>query len=184
MEDTDLAFSPVWRLRELLDNRAVSSVELTEPFLRRIEAINLQLNAFLTVTAEEALAAARVADEKLSQGKNDMPLVGIPISIKDLELIRGIRTTLGSLIFQETVPDSDSAVVERVRAAGGVILGKTNAPEFGLQETTENRLRDPCRNPWNTERTPGGSSGGGGAAVAAGLCAIATGTDGRGRNTL
>ena len=113
-----------------------------------------------------------------------MPLVGIPISIKDLELIRGIRTTLGSLIFQETVPDSDSAVVERVRAAGGVILGKTNTPEFGLQETTENRLRDPCRNPWNTERTPGGSSGGGGAAVAAGLCAIATGTDGRGRNTL
>ena len=93
MEDTDLAFSPVWRLRELLDNRAVSSVELTEPFLRRIEAINPQLNAFLTVTAEEALAAALVADEKLSQGKNDMPLVGIPISIKDLELIRGIRTT-------------------------------------------------------------------------------------------
>jgi len=180
MEDVDLAFSPVWRLRELLDNQAVSSVELTELFLRRIEALNPQLNAFLTVTAEEALTAARAADEKLSQGDNDSPLLGIPISVKDLELTRGIRTTLGSLIFQETVPDSDSVVVERVRAAGGVILGKTNTPEFGLQGTTENRLGDPCRNPWNTERTPGGSSGGAGAAVAAGMCAIATGTDGGG----
>ena len=180
MEDTDLAFSPVWRLRELLDSQAVSSVELTELFLGRIEALNPKLNAFLTVTAEEALAAARAADEKLSRGDNDSPLLGIPISIKDLELTKGVRTTLGSLIFQETVPDSDSAVVERVRAAGGVILGKTNTPEFGLQGTTENRLGDPCRNPWNPERTAGGSSGGAGAAVAAGMCAIATGTDGGG----
>ena len=82
MEDTDLAFSPVWRLRELLDNRAVSSVELTEPFLRRIEAINPQLNAFLTVTAEEALAAARVADEKLSQGKNICHLWEFPSQLR------------------------------------------------------------------------------------------------------
>ena len=180
MEDADLAFSPVWRLRELLDNRAASSVELTELFLRRIEALNPKLNAFITVTAEEALIAARVADEKLSQGENNMPLLGIPISIKDLELTRGIRTTLGSLIFQGNVPDSDSVVVERVRAGGAVILGKTNTPEFGLQGTTENRLGDPCRNPWDTERTAGGSSGGAGAAVAVGMCAIATGTDGGG----
>ena len=137
MEDADLAFSPVWRLWELLDNRAASSVELTELFLRRIEALNPKLNAFITVTAEEALIAARVADEKLSQGENNMPLLGIPISIKDLELTRGIRTTLGSLIFQGNVPDSDSVVVERVRAGGAVILGKTNTPEFGLQGTTE-----------------------------------------------
>ena len=87
---------------------------------------------------------------------------------------------MGSLVFRDTVPDADSVVVERIRAAGAVILGKTNTPEFGLQGTTENRLGDACRNPWNLERTSGGSSGGAGAAVAAGMCSIATGTDGGG----
>lgn len=180
MQDLDLAYAPVWQLRQLLDSRDISSVEITELFLRRIEALNPRLNAYLTVTSEEALASARAADQKMSRGETNGPLLGVPISIKDLEVTRGIRTTLGSLAFKDTVPDIDSVVVERVRASGAVILGKTNTPEFGLQAITENRLGDSCRNPWNTERISGGSSGGAASAVAAGICAIATGTDGGG----
>ena len=180
MQDTDLFYTPVWQLRELLDTRRVSSTELTETFLRRIERLNSKLNAYLTVTGEEALAAAKAADEKIGQGRENGPLLGIPISLKDLEATKGIRSTMGSLAYQDAIPEMDSVVAERVKASGAVLLGKTNTPEFGLQGTTENRLGDPCRNPWNTERTAGGSSGGAGAAVAAGMCPFATGTDGGG----
>ena len=168
MQDTDLLYTPVWQLRELLDTRQVSSVELTETFLLRIEQLNPKLNAYLIVTGDEALAAAKAADEMIGQGQAG-PLLGIPISLKDLEATKGIRSTMGSLAYQNTVPDFDSVVAERVKASGAVLLGKTNTPEFGLQGTTENRLGDPCRNPWNTERTAGGSSGGAGAAVAAAM---------------
>jgi len=180
MQDTDLIYTPVWQLRELLDTRRVSSTELTELFLRRIERLNPKLNAYLTVTGDQALAAAKAADEKIGQGGENGPLLGIPISLKDLEATKGIRSTMGSLAYQDTIPEMDSVVAERVKASGAVLLGKTNTPEFGLQGTTENRLGDPCRNPWNTERTAGGSSGGAGAAVAAGMCPFATGTDGGG----
>ena len=180
MQDADLFCTPVWQLRELLDTRRVSSTELTETFLRRIERLNPKLNAYLTVTGEEALAAAKAADEKIGQGRENGPLLGIPISLKDLEATKGIRSTMGSLAYQDAIPEMDSVVAERVKASGAVLLGKTNTPEFGLQGTTENRLGDPCRNPWNTERTAGGSSGGAGAAVAAGMCPFATGTDGGG----
>jgi len=180
MNDLDLAYTPVWQLRQLMDSRQVSSMELTEMYLRRIEALNPKLNAYLTVTADEALESARSADKLIAQIGPSDSLLGVPISIKDLEVTKGIRTTLGSLIFKNAIPEVDSVVAERVRASGAVILGKTNTPEFGLQGITENRLGDACRNPWNTERTSGGSSGGAGAAVAAGMCAIATGTDGGG----
>ena len=180
MQVPDLHYTPVWRLRELLDSRQISSVELTEYFLNRIERLNPKFNAFLTVTGEQAMAAAREADRATQGGRSGSPLLGIPISIKDLEATKGVRSTMGSLAYRDTVPDIDSVVVERVKASGAVILGKTNTPEFGLQGTTENRLGDPCRNPWNTERTPGGSSGGAGAALAAGMCPIATATDGGG----
>lgn len=180
MNDIDLAYTPVWQLRQLMDSHQVSSVELTELYLRRIEALNPRLNAYLTVAADQALESARTADRLIAQGVPSAPLLGVPISIKDLEATKGIRTTLGSLVFKDTIPEIDSVIAERVRASGAVILGKTNTPEFGLQGITENRLGDACRNPWNTERTSGGSSGGAGAAVAAGLCAIATGTDGGG----
>lgn len=180
MQDTDLLYTPVWQLRQLLDSRRVSSTELTELFLRQIERLNPKLNAFLTITGDEAMASARVADEKIGSGQESGPLLGIPISLKDLEATKGIRSTMGSLAFQDTVPELDSVVAERVKISGAVLLGKTNTPEFGLQGTTENRLGEPCRNPWNTERTPGGSSGGAGAAVAAAMCSIATGTDGGG----
>ena len=180
MQDSELAFASAWDLRGLIDSRQVSIVQLTETFLRRIEALNPRLNAYLTVAGEEAMAAATSSQEKLLRGELDGPLHGISISIKDLEVTRGLRTTMGSLIFEDYVPDQDSIVAERVRRAGAIILGKTNTPEFGFSGTTENRLGDACRNPWNTERTSGGSSGGAGAAVAAGLCTLATGSDGGG----
>ena len=170
----------MWQLRQLLDTRSISSAELTGLFLRRIERLNPKLNAFLTVTGDEAMASARAADDKIGTGQVAGPLLGIPISLKDLEATKGIRSTMGSLAFQDTVPEVDSVVAERVKVSGAVLLGKTNTPEFGLQGTTENRLGEPCRNPWNTERTAGGSSGGAGAAVAAAMCPFATGTDGGG----
>jgi len=180
MPNDDLAFTPASDLRQLIDSRQVSIVELADLFLRRIEALNPRLNAYLTVTADEALASARAAERALLRGEQLGPLHGIPISIKDLEITKGIRSTMGSLVFKDHVPTQDSIVVERVRSSGAIILGKTNTPEFGFSGTTENRLGDACRNPWNTERTSGGSSGGAGAAVAAGLCTIATGSDGGG----
>jgi aspartyl-tRNA(Asn)/glutamyl-tRNA(Gln) amidotransferase subunit A len=180
MNDADLAFTPTHQLRELIATKKVSPVEVTELYLQRIEALNTRLNAYLTVTADLALAAAREAEKAVLAGESLGPLHGVPISIKDLEVTRGVRSTMGSLIFKDTVPEMDSLVVERVRQAGAVMLGKTNTPEFGLRGTTENRLGDACRNPWNRERTTGGSSGGAGAAVAAGLCSLATGSDGGG----
>ena len=177
MVDKELAFSSAWELRGLIAAGQVSPVELTELFLSRIEELNPKLNAYLTVTAEEAMASARVAEQAVVRGDTLGPLHGIPVSLKDLDLTRGIRTTLGSLLFKDTVPDRDSISVERTRQSGAIILGKTNTPEFGLSGTTENRLGDACRNPWNPERTAGGSSGGAGAAVAAGLCVLGSGSD-------
>ena len=180
MADDNLAFASVSELRQLIDSRQVSIPELTELFLRRIESLNPRLNAYLTVIGDEAMASARASQADLEKGDSKGPLHGIPISVKDLDITKGVRTTMGSLVFKDYVPDEDSAPVERVRASGAIILGKTNTPEFGLIGTTENRLGDPCRNPWNVERTPGGSSGGAASAVAAGLCTIATGSDGGG----
>ena len=178
--DNELAFGSATNLRQLIDAKEVSIVELTELFYQRIQDLDPQLNAYLTLCQDDALQQARLAQDAVNQGQPVGPLHGIPISIKDLELTRGLRSTMGSAVFKDRVPDIDSAVVERVRRAGAIILGKTNTPEFGQSGTTENELGEPCRNPWNTERTPGGSSGGAGAALAAGLCTLATGSDGGG----
>ena len=180
MNSGELAFAPGYELRRLLDSREVSSVELTEMFLGRIEELNPILNAYLTVCGEEAVASARLADERIGRGDGGEPLLGIPVSIKDLEVTKGIRSTMGSLAYRDYVPKIDSITSERVRRSGAVILGKTNTPEFGLLGTTENRLGDACRNPWNTDRTSGGSSGGAASALVAGLCTLATGSDGGG----
>ena len=178
--DEELAFAPATELRELIADGRVSPVEITELYLRRIERLDSQLNSFLTVTAERAMKAARNAEEAVARGDELGPLHGIPISIKDLQMTAGVRTTSGSLTYKDRVPDADSAVVERVLAAGAIVLGKTNTSEFGLLGATENRLGEPCRNPWNTARTSGGSSGGACASLAAGLCSLATGSDGAG----
>ena len=144
---------------------------MTKLYLERIDALDSQFNSYLTVTSDLALEMAEEADRAVARGEDLGPLHGLPISIKDLEMTAGIRTTSGSLIFADRIAAYDSVVVERVKKAGAVILGKTNTPEYGLLGHTENRLGDHCRNPWNTERTTGGSSGGAGASVAAGLCA-------------
>jgi aspartyl-tRNA(Asn)/glutamyl-tRNA(Gln) amidotransferase subunit A len=178
--DASLCFSSVTELRKLIDAKMVSIVELTELFYRRIEKLNPGLNAYLTLCPDQALASARAAQEAVERGNLLGPLHGIPVSIKDLELTKDIITTMGSVVYRDRVPNIDSVVVERVRNAGAIILGKTNTPEFGISGTTENNLGDSCRNSWNIERTSGGSSGGAAVAVASGLCAISIGSDGGG----
>lgn len=160
-----------------LRDRRVSSVELTAQALRRIELLNPKLNAFLTVTAEQALDRARQADTDLATGTDRGPLHGIPIAHKDLFLTRGVRTTGGSKIYENFVPDHDAAVVERLDAAGAVSLGKLNMHELAFGITSNNPHFGAVRNPWNLEHIPGGSSGGSGAAVAADMVFAATGSD-------
>lgn len=180
MSDGDLAFTPAWKLRQLIGEKHVSAVELTELFLRRIERLNPTLNAYLTVAAEQALESARQAQETVQQGDPLGPLHGVPISIKDLTVTGGIRTTKGSLLFKDFTPAEDEVLVQRIRRAGAVILGKTNTPEFGHLATSENLLGDPCCNPWDIACTSGGSSGGAAAGLAAGLHPLAHGSDGGG----
>jgi len=177
---TDISYTSSTELRRLIDRKEVSIVEVVEYFYSRIEDLNPQLNAYLALCPDEALAAAEEAQDAVQRGDPLGPLHGIPVSVKDLEMTKGIPTTLGSTVFNDRTPNLDSVVVERVRQAGAIILGKTNTPEFGLSGTTENNLGDACRNPWNTDCTPGGSSGGAAAALAAGLCTLATGSDGGG----
>ena len=176
----DIAFMSTLELRTLIKDKQISPVEVTKIYLNRIEKLDSELNSYITVTADEAIRSAKLAEDAIVRGENLGLLHGIPISIKDLESTKGILSTSGSIIFKDRVPDADSIVVERVRQAGAVILGKTNTPEFGVLAHTENRLGDHCRNPWDTALTTGGSSGGAAAAVASGLCSIATGSDGGG----
>ena len=180
MIDQELCFTPATELRQKIDAKEVSIVELTELFYERIQKFNPKLNAYLALCPEQAMAEAKLAQEKTQKGEPVGRLHGIPISIKDLEVTKGIISTMGSAVFRDRVPDIDSVVVERVRQAGAIVLGKTNTPEFGQSGTTENKLGDACRNPWDTERTAGGSSGGAAAALASGLCTLATGSDGGG----
>ncbi len=180
MSNLDITFATARQLRQWIADKQVSPVEVVGHFLERIEALNPQLNAFLTVCADEAIADAKRAEEETLRGEERGPLHGIPVPIKDLSRTAGVRTTRGSLIYKDDVPDADDIVVARIKAAGGIVIGKTNTPEFGHRGTTENLLGEPGRNPWDTSRTPGGSSGGSAAAVAAGLSPIAQGSDGGG----
>jgi len=148
----------------------VSARELTEEAIRKIEATNPRFNFLVTDSFEQALAATPV----------DGPFAGVPMLVKDLNETAGIRTTFSSRAFADYVPASDSATVRRIKDAGFVILGKSNTPEFGITAVTESDLNGACRNPWNPERTPGGSSGGAAAAVAAGTIPLAHGSDGGG----
>ena len=178
--DLSLTSQPAWQLSEMLNQRQVSSVELTQAFLDRIAEVNPKINAYVTVADEAALAQARQADAAIAKGARRGPLHGLPISIKDLAITKGLRTTRGSKAFEHWIPDADDIVSERVRASGAVFLGKTNTPEFGHRGSTENLIGEPCRNPWDLSRTTGGSSGGAAAALIADLCPVATGSDGGG----
>ena len=172
----ELAFLPAVEQARLVRDREVSSVELVELYLERIERLDRELNAFVTVRAEEALADARTRDAEEKRGA----FRGVPIAVKDLTATAGVRTTYSSRAFADNVPDFDTAVVRRIRDAGFVIVGKTNTPEFGTTAFTESDLNGATQNPWNPERTPGGSSGGAAAAVAVGLVPVAHGSDGGG----
>lgn len=179
-EDRELAFTPAYELVETIRRKKLSPVELMQAILRRIEDLNPKLNAYLTLVEEEAMQAARQAEAALSRGIDLGLLHGLPISIKDLHYTKGIRTTSGCLVYKNFIPDEEGSAVRRLRAAGAIIVGKTNTPEFGLAATVENKIGDPCRNPWNMERTSGGSSGGAAASVAAGISPLALGSDGGG----
>ena len=176
----DIAFTSVADLKHMIDAKELSIVEIVEYFFNRIDELNPKLNVFLALCREEAMEQAATQQEALEKGVLQGKLSGIPISIKDLEMTKGIVTTLGSVVFKDRVPTYDSVVVERVKNEGAIILGKTNTPEFGQSGTTENKLGDACRNPWDISRTAGGSSGGAGSGLAAGLFPLATGSDGGG----
>ena len=178
--DANLAFTSAVEMRRLIGSKGVSVPELVEFFYQRIEQLDPRLNAYLALCPDQAIDQARAAQEAVQRGDSLGPLHGIPVSIKDLEMTKGIPTTVGSAVFKDRTPEADSVVVERIRQAGAIILGKTNTPEFGLSGTTETKVGGPGRNPWNPERTSGGSSGGAAAALASGLCTLASGSDGGG----
>jgi aspartyl-tRNA(Asn)/glutamyl-tRNA(Gln) amidotransferase subunit A len=174
-----IAYLSASELRDRYRTKALSPVEVTRAILDRIDRLNPVLNAFTVVTAELALEQAHAAERAYAAG-DAPPLAGIPISIKDLTPTRGIRTARGSLLNPDWVPDEDAPVVERLYAAGAVMLGKTNTPELGWKGDSGNRVFGPSFNPWDLTKTPGGSSGGAAAAVAAGLGPLAQGSDGAG----
>lgn len=158
----------------------LSPIEVTDAVLDRIEAVDPQLHAFCTLVPDRARAQARRVADDLAAGRDPGPLAGVPLGVKDLISTKGIRTTSGSPAYRDFVPDEDDIVVERAVAAGAVVLGKTNASEFGFGPVGQNPLFPTTRNPWNTDLTPGGSSAGSAAAVAAGLGPVAFGSDGGG----
>ncbi len=180
---SELGFTPVHQLRELITTKKLSPVELTEAHIEKADRLDPKLGIFITRLSEQAMEQAREAEAAVMRASDPSelpPLHGIPLPVKDTESMAGVSWTHGSLSHKNSVPDRDSIPVARLKAAGAIITGKTNTPENGFAGTTENRLGPPARNPWNPERTPGGSSGGAGAAVAAGLASFATGGDGGG----
>ncbi|HZT87003.1 MAG TPA: amidase [Stellaceae bacterium] len=177
---TDLAFTSAADLAAMIARREVSPVEVVEAVLARIAAAQPALNAFITVCAEEARAAARTAEAALMRGEAPGPLHGVPFAAKDLVNTAGVRTTFGSVALADNVPQTDAVAVARLKAAGAILVGKTTTPEFGHKCFTEAPLFGRTANPWDLSRTCGGSSGGAAAAVAAGLGPIGIGTDGGG----
>jgi aspartyl-tRNA(Asn)/glutamyl-tRNA(Gln) amidotransferase subunit A len=179
--DESLAFATIEELSALLVKRKISPVELTELFLRRIERHNPSLNAFLTITAEQALTAARRAEKLLLRGRatrrENSALLGIPVTLKDNIWTRGIRSTAGSKILSDFIPAENSTVAQKLDRAGAILLGKTNLNEFAYGITGGNAHYGQVHNPWDAERIPGGSSAGSAAAIAAGLCVASIGTD-------
>jgi aspartyl-tRNA(Asn)/glutamyl-tRNA(Gln) amidotransferase subunit A len=175
--NSDLCFLSISQAAKLLRTRKISPVELVETSLRRVERLNPQLNAFITVAADRALREAKTAEREIRRGRWKGPLHGIPISLKDNICTRDVRTTAGSKILADFVPAADAEVAARLQRAGAILIGKTNLHEFAYGITSNNPHFGPVRNPWNPERIPGGSSGGSAAAVASGMCFASVGTD-------
>jgi aspartyl-tRNA(Asn)/glutamyl-tRNA(Gln) amidotransferase subunit A len=177
VQATDLTSMSVAEAAAQIERRGLSPVELTRAYLERIERLNPRINAYVTVTAEGALAAAQAAEAEIAAGNYRGPLHGVPIALKDLYDTAGVRTAAGSKILGDRVPSEDATTTAKLREAGSVLLGKLNTHEFAYGVTTNNPHFGATRNPWDTERIPGGSSGGSGAAVAAGLATGTMGTD-------
>ena len=177
MYDTSLCFLTATELGQKIRSGEISAVETMEAHLAQIEKVNPQVNAIVTLVPELALEQARKADEKLAQGGKLGPLHGLPVAHKDLVPTKGIRTTFGSPIFQDFVPEEDALLVERIRNAGGISLGKTNTPEFGAGSQTFNQVFGVTKNPYDLSKTCGGSSGGAAVSVACRMLPFADGSD-------
>ena len=169
----EICFTPARKLAQLVRTRKVSATEVTKAFIAQIERVNPKVNAVVTFLPELALKQAREFDRR----KKDLPLGGLPIAIKDVIPTQGIRTTYGSLIYENNVPDADHVMVERLRAAGAIVIGKTNSPEFGAGSQTFNAVFGATLNPYDVTKTCGGSSGGAAVAVACGMLPFADGGD-------
>lgn len=180
MDNSEICRMSALDMSKAVRARKLSPVEVMDAVLSRIGQLNPGVNAFCTLAAENAREQAVKAEAAVARGDKLGPLHGVPVSIKDLIFTRGIRTTGGSEIFAGLVPQENDVVVERLEAAGAIVVGKTNSSEFGWAAITHNRLFGATRNPWNLELTPGGSSGGAAAAVASGMGPLAIGSDGGG----
>lgn len=177
MDKTEICYLPASQLSGLIQRKEISPVEVVEAQLARIEATEPTLNSFITLTSEQALADAKTAEEEIQAGKYRGPLHGIPITLKDLYYVKGIRNTSGSRIFHDFVPDFDSTLVTKLKDAGTIILGKTNTHQFAYGITGENPDYGDMHNPWNPERITGGSSGGSASSVASGQSTLTMGSD-------
>jgi len=180
MDKKRLCYTPALELARMIRSRAISPIELVDTFLERIDELNPKVNAFCTITADIARGTAREAEQAVMDGSALGILHGVPFSIKDLVYTKSVRTMQGSRIYEDYIPDEDAICVERLKKAGGILMGKTTTPEFGHKGVTDSPVSGVTRNPWNLELTPGGSSGGAGAEVAAGMTPLAVGTDGGG----
>jgi amidase len=177
MPETDLCFLPAVELARLIRAKQLSSVELLEAHLAQIERVNPRVNAIITLVADQAIVQARAADAALARGDAVGPLHGLPVAHKDLFPTKGIRTTSGSPIYANHVPDHSALIVERLQGAGAITIGKTNVPEFGAGSQTFNPVFGATLNPYDTSKTCGGSSGGAAVALACGMIPIADGGD-------
>jgi Asp-tRNA(Asn)/Glu-tRNA(Gln) amidotransferase A subunit family amidase len=176
----ELAWTPGWRLLELMASKKLSPVEYARSLLDRIERYGTELGAFITVFPDYLLASAREAEAEIMRGERRGRLHGLPISVKDTVWTKGLRTTLGSLLFADFTPERDAISIERMRDEGGIVFAKANTPEFAMNRRTVNLVAREALNPWDRRRTSGGSSGGSAVAVAAGLGPMSVGTDGGG----
>jgi len=165
------------RLRGLMESRELSPVELLESCIQRIEAVNPQVNAIVATCYDRARNEAQIAEQQFKNKHNLAPLTGLPVGIKDLANTQGLRTTFGSTLYANNIPDFDDRCVQQLRAAGAIIVGKTNTPEFGTGSETNNKVYGPTRNPHALEYSTGGSSGGSAAALATGMLPLCHGTD-------
>ncbi|MBI5879582.1 MAG: amidase [Chloroflexi bacterium] len=180
MTPQDLCFMPAVDMAAAIRAKKLSPVDIVDALYARIHALNPKLNAYCTLTEESARREAREAEAAVMRGDKLGLLHGVPVSVKDLVITKGVRTMRGSAIYEHDVPTEDAPSVAKLKAAGAIMLGKTTTPEFGWKGMTDSPVTGMSRNPWNLARTPGGSSGGAAASVAAGMGPLAIGTDGGG----